>query len=64
MTSAQPAHEALPVSAPFARREGLRLMGALAALLAAALLATGGLIWREHARAHGPAARPAPASLR
>jgi hypothetical protein len=41
-----------------ARREGLRLLGAVALLLAAALLMAGGLLWREHARAR-PHVQPA-----
>jgi hypothetical protein len=40
------------------QREGLRLLAALAALLAAALVAVGGLLWREHARAQ-PQVHPA-----
>ncbi len=58
-TSAQPAHEALHASAPFTHREGVRIVGALIALLASALLATGGLLWREHARAHPQTTPPA-----
>ncbi len=38
------------------QREGVRVVGAGAALLAAALLLTAGLLWRENARA-----RPQPA---
>lgn len=41
-------------------REGVRVVGAFAALLAAALLLTAGLLWRENARArqHPPAPTP------
>jgi len=40
------------------KREGLRLLGAVAVLLAAALVMAGGLLWREHARGR-PHAQPA-----
>jgi hypothetical protein len=49
--------DALPNDA-LVRREGLRLLGAVAALLAAALVMAGGLLWREHARGR-PHAQPA-----
>ncbi|HYD43082.1 MAG TPA: hypothetical protein VEB43_19775 [Anaeromyxobacter sp.] len=49
--------EALPTDA-IAKREGLRLLGAVAILLAAALVMAGGLLWREHARG-----RPQPAAV-
>ncbi len=38
-------------------REGVRVVGAFAALLAAALLLTAGLLWRENAR---PRPQPVP----
>ncbi len=50
-------HEAAPQPDAL-QREGLRLFGALTALLAAALVLAGGLLWREHARSH-PHAQPA-----
>ncbi len=46
--------DALPTDA-LARREGLRLLGAVALLLAAALVMAGGLLWREHSRGRPPA---------
>jgi hypothetical protein len=52
-----PARAALNSDA-LVRREGLRLLGAVAALLAAALLLAAGLLWREHSRAR-PQAQPA-----
>ncbi len=64
VTSVQPAHEALPANDPLLRREGIRIVGALVALLASALLATGGLLWREHARAHPQTTPPAASALR
>ena len=63
-TSIQQAHEVPRDADPFVRRETVRLVGALAALLPSALLATGGLIWREHARAHARTTPPAAASQR
>lgn len=53
--------------APF-HEEGMRIAGAFAVLVAALLMLSGGLLWREHARIHAPAtARPpaaAPAASR
>ncbi len=49
--------EAPPGRTP--QREGVRVVGAFAALLAAALLLTAGLLWRENARPRPP---PAPAA--
>ncbi len=46
----------------FVRREGLRIVGAVAALLAAALVIAGGLLWREHARGQ-PNAHVRPSSV-
>lgn len=63
-TSVQPAHDAVRASDPFTQREGARIVGALIALLATALLATGGLLWREHARARPQTTPPAASSLR
>lgn len=53
-----PTRDALPADA-LVRREGLRLVGAVAALLAAALMMAGGLLWREHARGRPQPVRPA-----
>ncbi len=63
-TTVQPAHEAIHPGEPFQARERTRIVGALAALLASLLLATGGLLWREHARAAHPPASPARTVLR
>lgn len=41
--------------------EAVRIAGAVAALVASALLFTGGLIWRERARAEAGRATPAAA---
>ncbi len=49
--------EALPGRGRSLQREGVRVVGAFAALLAAALLVTAGLLWRENART-----RPQPAA--
>lgn len=49
--------EAGPARAALDRAETFRVVGAFVALLAAALLLLGGLLWREHSRAE---ARPAP----
>jgi hypothetical protein len=62
-TSIHPAHEVVNAADPFAQREAVRIVGALAALLASALLATGGLLWREHARAHPQSSPPAASAL-
>jgi hypothetical protein len=62
-TTIQPARE-IHASDPFLRRESVRLVGALVALLASTLLATGGLLWREHARAHAQSAPAAAAPRR
>jgi hypothetical protein len=64
VTSPQPAHDVAPASDAFVHREGARIVGALVVLLAAALLATGGLLWREHARAHPQTTPPAAGALR
>ncbi len=50
--------EALPTKGGSLPREGVRVVGAFAALLAAALLVTAGLLWRENARARPPAPAP------
>ncbi len=57
LTMARKHGEALPTDA-LARREGLRLLGAVALLLAISLVMAGGLLWREHARGR-PHAQPA-----
>jgi len=47
----QPSRDVLSQRDGLVQREGLRVIGVLAALLIAALVMTGGLLWREHARA-------------
>jgi hypothetical protein len=49
--------DAFPERGTAQRREGLRVVGAFVALLAAALLLTSGLLWRENAR---PRSQPSP----
>lgn len=53
--------DALPADA-IVKREGLRLLGAVAVLLVAALVMAGGLLWREHARGRAHA-QPAAVSV-
>jgi hypothetical protein len=52
--------EAPPGRSGTLHREGVRVVGAFAALLAAALLLTAGLLWRENARARPHPATPTP----
>ena len=54
--------EALPRRGGSPGREGVRVVGAFVTLLAAALLVTAGLLWRENARPRPQAAVPASVS--
>jgi hypothetical protein len=50
--------EAFPTRDGLLQEERLRVAGAFAALLTAALVLAGGLIWREHARQKPPQPPP------
>ncbi len=62
-TTAQTARDSTPASNPL-HSEGTRIVAALVALLALALILAGGLLWREHARTQPRAATAVRAVLR
>lgn len=62
-TSIQTARDSTPASNPL-QSEGTRIVGALVALLALALILAAGLLWREHSRAQPRAATAVRAVLR